>query len=408
MNVLIVSTLYYQRLVELLDSLTADFEERSVDEINYYVVNENYGAEQPSNVKFKHYISTSDSTDTQEMERIYNEVRTWPKFDYSIQTDEYAITILALINTELGLPGLTMEDEHKFRDKVKMKQALKDDVPTPKLYALDDVKNNVFEYPVIVKPRTFAASKGVEIMEDKETLIEFLKDKQVNYERASIDTMFDYEIEQYVSGDIYHIDGIVFDGNIKFCVASRYLGNCFNYAQGKILGSVVADDSQQEKAIALAKKVNRDLEIPNGVFHLEAIYHDDDFVFLEIGARPGGGDIVPTINLATGVDLTKEHIKCQIGIKPLDIKREKNYFGWLNFPCIYEYERSQFVKEIEMPQKKLKSLNKFKLPKIGDKATSDFVNYGNALGTFIFLSNDYEEMKADMEEIIKSYKVIIA
>ena len=407
-KIFVVSTLYYQRLEVVLDDLLKELKkENPQEEYEFYIVNENYGCEAPTNVKYNYYISTHDSTDDNEMKKIYDCVREWPICDYSIQTDEYAVTILGLVNSELGLPGLTLEEEHKFRDKVKMKQNLKDDVNKPELYTLDDVENDRFSYPVIIKPRTFAASKGVCLINNKEELLSELEGKYVDYTRPSIDTMEDYEIEQYIGGDVYHIDGIVFNGEIVFCVASRYIGSCFNYAHGKLLGSMKATDTQQKQAISFAKKVHRDLKIPDGVFHLESFYHNEDFVFLEIGIRPGGGDIVPAIKVGTGIDLAKEHIKCQLGLKPDEPTGNDKFFGWLNFPCIHEFEKEQYVKSVTLPNFTPESLYSSNIPKVGDKATCDFVHYGISLGSFVFLSDDRKKSEEEMQLYAEEYKVVI-
>ena len=405
-KILVVSTYYYERLKVVLDDMLNMLkEENPKEQYELYIVNENYGATTSTEVKYKNYISTSDSTDENEMNKLVECVRSWPEFDFSVQTDEYAVTILAIINSRLGLIGLTLEEEHKFRDKVTMKKYLNDDIQKPLLYTLEDIKNNSISYPVIVKPRTFAASKGVCKINNKEELLAIIENKQVDYSRPSIDTMDDLEVEEFIDGDVYHIDGIVFNGQVVFCVTSKYINSCFNYAHGKMLGSIKEIDKKQEQALNFAKKVNRDLGIPDGGFHLEAFYKNNDFAFLEIGIRPGGGDIVPTIEAATGVDLSKEHLKCQLGVKPSITKNKTKAFGWLNFPCIHGYDYDKYVKSVNIPHFNPESLYLSKVPSVGDKATASFVHYGNALGTFIFISDNREQLKKDMKKYAEEYSV---
>lgn len=405
-KILVVSTLYYERLEGVIDDL-ADVlaKENPKEKYEFYIVNENYGRKLSINVKFNNYICTHDSTDEDEMCKILECIKKWPKFDFSVQTDEYAITILAIINSKLGLPGLTLEDEHKFRDKVKMKELLGEDVDKPVLYNLQDIDNNLISYPVVVKPRTFAASRGVCIIDNKEDLLNIIKDKSIEYNRVSIDTIDDLEIEEFIDADIYHIDGLIFNGRVEFCVASKYIGNCFNYAQGNMLGSIKATEIQQKQALNFIKKVNRDLKIPNGAFHLECFYRAKEFVFLEIGARPGGAEVVPAIEAATGINLSKEHVKCQLGIKPFISTEAYKYFGWLNFPYIYNSNNERYVKSVTLPDFTPKSLYSSSIPSIGERATADFVNYGTSLGGFIFLGNNREELEKDMKEYAEKYVV---
>ena len=56
--------------------------------------------------------------------------------------------------------------------------------------------------------------------------------------------------------------------------------------------------------------------IRNGSFHLEAIEAPDALVFLEVGNRVGGADVVATFELATGVHLPSEELRILIGDGP--------------------------------------------------------------------------------------------
>lgn len=399
MKILVVSTISYLKLEKLLDTLV---NENPNEELEFYIVLETYGSESQTSSKYADIISVFDSTDETEMKKIIDGVRNWPSFDFSIQTDEYAITILAIINSELGLNGLNLQQEKKFRDKVYMKQLLNDDIKKPKLYTLDDVYNENIDYPVIIKPRTFAASRGVDIVHDKEELLMKLKGKMVDYERISVDTFDDYEIEEFINADVCHIDGLAYDGEIIFCVASKYIGNCFDYTTGKILGSMSCQEHLQIKAMDFVKKINRDLHFLNGAFHLEAFIRDNEFIFLEIGMRPGGSEIVPAICLATGLDLGIEHLRTQLGIKPIIGNISYKYFGWLNYPC--KFDETEFtVKSVSFSSDGLESLVNYEIPQIGSKANAGFVNYSNNLGTFVFLSNEDGKIQADMENVINRY-----
>jgi hypothetical protein len=53
--------------------------------------------------------------------------------------------------------------------------------------------------------------------------------------------------------------------------------------------------------------------IRNGSFHLEAIDSPDGLVFLEVGNRVGGADVVATFELATGVHLPSEELRILVG-----------------------------------------------------------------------------------------------
>ena len=83
-----VSTIEYNRLENVLDRLIVYFKNENI-KLEFYIVQEIYQGEKPTNVKYENYIFTSDSGDPQELNRIVTEVSKWgTSFDYNIQTDE--------------------------------------------------------------------------------------------------------------------------------------------------------------------------------------------------------------------------------------------------------------------------------------------------------------------------------
>lgn len=405
-KVLVASTYGYEHLTSILDDFESSlYSEMPNEKYEFYIVNVIYHGEKPKNIKYKYYIHSSDCNNLEELERIAEEVKQWNvKFDYSFQISEYAIEILGYINTKLNFEGIKYNDIHKFRDKVIMKTSLSEAVKKPKLYNIDDIKNDNIKYPVIVKPRCFAGSWGVQKFSCKDDLLSYLSDKKFDYTRKSNYNINDVEVEEYIDASICHIDGLVFNGNIILCVASEYIGTCFNYSKGRPLGSIKGSDEQQEKAFAFANEINKNLRLPNGVFHLEAFWKNNDFIFLEIAARFGGGEIVPNFEKVYGINLIHEHIKFQLGIKHLNIKNLYKCFGFLLFPKPVDLKDDTFIKNIKFEYKP-KSMYLSKIPKIGEKANVPFVQYSNNLGSFAFVSNNRDELINDIKKFLEEYKV---
>ena len=409
-NILVVSTTGYERLKKILsDTEDILMKYKSSTTYDFYIINEVYKGEKSVDVKYKNYFFTPDSGDSNEVAKIIDCVKNWNvKFDYNIQTDEFAVDLLSFINTELKLPGMQLDDCYKFRDKVKMKQVLSENIRKPKMYTLNDITNDNVTYPVILKPRCFAGSRGVKIIDKKEKLLQNLKGLYFDYTRVS---EFNYgeediEVEEYIQAPICHIDGIVFNNEIKFCICSQYINTCFEYTTGKILGSKKGSEVQQKKALDFATEVNNSLKLPNGVFHLEAFWKDENFIFLEIGIRPGGAEIVPSIELATGLNLATEHIKCQIGITPDTPCDKYKYFGWVNFPCKLNSDKELHIKSICLENKNLETLKIKNIPTLKERVDVYFTNYAKNLGSFVFASNDENQMNSDMQFIMENYKVI--
>jgi len=405
-KVLVVSTYRYESLTSILDDFESSLKKELPNEkFEYYIINVIYHGEKPKDLKYKYYIHSSDCNNLEELERIAKEVKKWNiTFDYSFQISEYAVEILGYINSKLNFKGISFDDAQKFRDKVKMKISLGDYIKKPILYNFDDIKNDYVNYPVIVKPRSFASSWGVKKFSNKIDLLEYLKIKNFDYTKLCKFDLDDVEVEEYIDAPICHIDGLVFNGSIIFSVASEYIGTCFDYANGKPLCSIKCSDERQKKASEFADKVKEKLKLPNGAFHLEAFWHNNEFIFLEIAIRFGGAEVVPTIEKAYGINLVNEHIKCQLGIKQFNIVNNFKYFGWIAFPRPVDLKNDLYVKNIKFDYKP-KSLFLQKVPLVGEKINAGFVEYSKTLGSFAFVSNNRDELMGEIKRFLKEYKI---
>ncbi|HEX8510560.1 MAG TPA: hypothetical protein VF635_13825, partial [Propionibacteriaceae bacterium] len=153
---------------------------------------------------------------------------------------EHTVLPAARVRQHFGLDGLSVDAALLCRDKVRMKQALAAHGVRVPLFAEftsdpDDLAGaEVFvgEVPgrVVVKPRRQAAARGLHVVESYDQLCELARREYLQ----------DYEIEEYVEGDIYHVDAVVRDGSIKWISAGKYVGSCAEYgAPDAPLASVV-------------------------------------------------------------------------------------------------------------------------------------------------------------------------
>jgi hypothetical protein len=83
-------------------------------------------------------------------------------------------------------------------------------------------------------------------------------------------------------------------------------------------------------------EVLESVQIRNGSFHLEAIESGHELVFLEVGHRVGGADVVATFELATGVHMPSEELGLLIGAAfsgPRPAVPDPNrWHGWFVYP----------------------------------------------------------------------------
>jgi len=380
-------------------------------EAEYSVVAEFFGEVPKVSTYFKNFFPIQDLRNENEISEAIEKSKEWGPFDCVLQTDEYAVHLAAVIREHLNVKGLRTKDVTKFRDKVEMKKSLKDQVRAPYLYEMEMLLNNPDLFPVVVKPRSYAGSKGICVLHSIQELDKYLKEHNISIDDQTDSfrefAMDEVEFEEYIQGLIFHIDGLVFNNEIIFCSASKYEGICLNFLKGEPLGSISIDDKdEQDRWKAFTQQVHEAMEIPDGAFHLEAfLTNEGERIFLEIGIRPGGSLVVPSIEAAVGINLDEAHLQCQLDITPeINLKNAKNY-GWLVYPKVYDSESEQKIKEVCLPQVSLPSVTWSEIPGIGQPLTGSF-SYVNNLGSFVFVSEATEQINQDLKVLINQYSVI--
>jgi hypothetical protein len=238
-------------------------------------------------------------------------------FNAVIEMSEWGLETAAQIRARYGVPGMLPAPTLAVRDKVTMKAAVdRAGLTVPRFLPVNDaagVEAAAAElgFPLFAKPRRLAASRGVRPLLCPAAL-----------EGAAGLDWTDYEIEEYVPGPIYHVDGLVRGGRLLICVPSRYVGTCYGFSCGEPLGSVREDAPDRVAAICeFTVRAVVALGIDDSAFHLELIVSDGstgrrpsgELVFLEMGARVGGGAIPFLFREVYGLNLIDEWLRVQLG-----------------------------------------------------------------------------------------------
>jgi hypothetical protein len=223
--------------------------------------------------------------------------------DRLIAVSEFTLGIAAEVRAALGIPGPRPEEVALYRDKLRMKEVVaKAGIRTPRFAPCDSALSALefareIGFPLILKPVSGAASVGVHRVEDETALATLL---------AQVD-LGDYELEEFVEGPIYHVDGFAGeDSHIRFMAVSRYINDCLSYeAGGQPLGSVVVQDSPLRSRVhEFARQCVSALGVASMPFHLELfVTADGDLVFLEIAGRIGGAEVPYLTEKLFGINL---------------------------------------------------------------------------------------------------------
>ncbi|UUN30745.1 acetyl-CoA carboxylase biotin carboxylase subunit family protein [Streptomyces sp. FIT100] len=230
----------------------------------------------------------------------------------------------ALLREEFGIPGQTPDELAVFRDKLLMcRTVAAAGLPVPEFAPAPDPDavrefGRAHGWPVIVKPHRGTASRGV-VQVGSAAAVDELPGLAGDLAAEP------YLVQSYVDASILHIDGLWEGDALGSWTVSRYVGGtCAGFTQGNWLGSVEEDDPVLLAAVeAFTAAVGAALGGDRPwVFHLEAFVTEGPggrpgLVFLECGARVGGGEIPFTWRDVHDADLMAAAADIQLGRAPV-------------------------------------------------------------------------------------------
>lgn len=122
----------------------------------------------------------------------------------------------------------------------------------------------------------------------------------------------------FVPGQMYHVDGLVVNGEVVFAHPFRYLNDCLSFRANDWVANLplTPQDPVHDRLLKAARAVLAELPTPpHTAFHAELwITPDDRTVFCEIASRTGGGMISAMVRHAFGIDLDKEWLYAECGL----------------------------------------------------------------------------------------------
>jgi len=230
------------------------------------------------------------------------------QIDRIVALDDFDVELAAMLREYLRLPGMGETTARGFRDKLAMRtRARSAGIPCPDFVhvlnhrAIHDWAARV-PAPWVLKPRSQAAAIGIRKIGTPDELWASVA--------ALGDAHADYLLEQFIPGDVFHVDSIVVDRKAVFALASQYGTPPMTVAhEGGIFvtRTLGAADPTAASLRDINSSVLESLGMRRGVSHTEFIRGaGDDFYFLETSARVGGAYIVEVIEAATAVNLWRE------------------------------------------------------------------------------------------------------
>jgi biotin carboxylase len=240
-----------------------------------------------------------------------------------VALEEYDIVTAAHIREHLTVPGMGTTTARRFQDKLAMRcRAREVGIAQPEFVPLVnyEVVNEFMKQtssPWMLKPRIGASSMGIKKLEDPKAVWEAISGLEA---REEVHERSDFHLlEQFMPGDVYHVDSLVAGGKVLFASVERYGAPPFEVAHfgGVPISYVVKHGSQEQRALlALNKKLLKGFGFEQGVTHAEFIrpagLAPHEFIFLEVAARVGGAYTADTIEAATGINVWREWARIEL------------------------------------------------------------------------------------------------
>jgi hypothetical protein len=320
-----------------------------------------------------------------------------------IAPSESDILRAAYLRTLFGLKGQNYKSALAFRDKIQMKTVLKEaGVTVPKfmracsaLDVLSFIQDNGF--PVLLKPSCGYGSVNTQVFKNKESAQHFLKESKIFNEFHKAD----FDVEEYIDAEMYHIDGIVRDGKLVVSWPSKFINPCLSMFEGKPTGSYLLDpdNSLVSDLNNYAKEVLKSLPTPeNTGFHLELFYKEKKFIFCEIASRIGGSYINDLWIQGFDIDLKKEFIRAQAFLQPskeLVAKIPVKTIGRMLFPP-REGKVIAFPKICDL-QGVIQYVPNLEVGEVLSKPNSIF----EPIASFVLTAKNEKEMKVQIQDVTK-------
>ncbi len=230
--------------------------------------------------------------------------------DVVVGTLEQLQVQLAEVRARLGLRGMTVASAENFRDKARMKTALRNaGLPCARHKLIENAEQAAkfaesVGFPIVVKPPAGAGAKATFRVDDAKSLAEALA---VNPPRPGHEVL----LEEFVVGEEHSFDTVCIRGRPVWHSLSRYAPTPLEVLRNPWIQwcVIVPRDVDAPKWDDVRRVGFRSLEVlgqGTGVSHMEWFRRKDGSIAVsEIAARPPGAQFCTLISYANDFDFYK-------------------------------------------------------------------------------------------------------
>lgn len=321
--------------------------------------------------------------------------------------DEYSMMFAAQIREVFNLEGPRTEQVLRFTDKPVMKTVLEQaGIAVPRWVRLDEWRgrqpDRSLAAEILARTGTPAFAKEV-AGTCGERAVRLNDAEQLNWWLRSVPDFENFELDEYLTGVLLHVDCVILDGKVAHSQTSRDSFPNAETVSEKPLGTITVPPESDlgQRMLAFNDACLAALSpLIDGTTHLEFFWTpDDEFVFLEIAARSPGGDCPRAYELNSGINFQETFFKVQLSL-PVDVTAVDGPFvAW----CWYPWRPGR-VDAIHAPEVAGK-VDFVSLVTLGDVAPSKTSTRDRTAKVFIS-SRDFEQLDRDFEYLRLRYEPI--
>lgn len=292
---------------------------------------------------------------TLDQEEVYRQALIYKPDVVITSTSDGPVRTAAYVNEKLGKkPDLSYKDALCATIKSYMRNRLKENgVPIPEYYAATDYegfRDAVFRLNgyCIVKPADNAGSRGVQLVDMRERMPQFLESELKNIYEYSLGNSRNgtVMVEEVMSGAEVSVEAMTVDGETGIVtITDKYITPPPYFVEIAHCEPSMLEEEVQEEIKQVALQAIKAIGLQNGPSHTEIKVTKDGAKVVELAARLGGDFITSRlVPLSTGIDMVGASVQLAVGEK-IDIERKWNRGAAIHFIQAKE----GVIKEIAVP-----------------------------------------------------------